>query len=71
MDAQGEIRIFIVQAAQKEVDQLHGLLIPRLKRAQERQPKKLAVEKPEEKEDEDMKEDEPQQQEQEHEEEQH
>ena len=43
MDAQGDIRIFIVQAAPKEVDQLHSLLLQRLKRAQERQPKKLAT----------------------------
>ncbi|XP_071576532.1 uncharacterized protein Ranbp3 [Temnothorax nylanderi] len=39
----GDIRIFIVQAAPKEVDQLHGLLLQRLKRAQERHPKKLAT----------------------------
>ncbi|XP_011861852.1 PREDICTED: ran-binding protein 3 [Vollenhovia emeryi] len=39
----GDIRIFIVQAAPKEVDQLHSLLLQRLKRAQERHPKKLAT----------------------------
>ncbi|XP_058798434.1 ran-binding protein 3 [Phymastichus coffea] len=44
MDAQGEIRIFVVQAAQKEVEQLHNLLMQRLTRAQERKPKKLATE---------------------------
>lgn len=44
MDVQGSIRIFIVQAAPKEVEQLHNLLQQRLKRAQERQPKKLATE---------------------------
>ncbi|KOX78987.1 Ran-binding protein 3, partial [Melipona quadrifasciata] len=43
MDVQGTIRIFIVQAAPKEVEQLHNLLQQRLKRAQERQPKKLAT----------------------------
>ncbi|CAL7942563.1 unnamed protein product [Xylocopa violacea] len=43
MDVQGSIRIFIVQAAPKEVEQLHNLLQTRLKRAQERQPKKLAT----------------------------
>lgn len=43
MDVLGSIRIFIVQAAPKEVEQLHNLLQQRLKRAQERQPKKLAV----------------------------
>ncbi|XP_015601223.2 ran-binding protein 3 isoform X2 [Cephus cinctus] len=43
MDVHGDIRIFIVQAAPKEVDQLHSLLMQRLKRAQERQPKKLAT----------------------------
>lgn len=43
MDVQGSIRIFIVQAAPKEVEQLHNLLQQRLKRAQERQPKKLAT----------------------------
>lgn len=44
VDAQGEIRIFVVQANQKEVEQLHNLLLQRLKRAQDRQPKKLAAE---------------------------
>lgn len=44
MDAQGDIKIFVVQAAQKEVEQLHNLLLPRLKRAQERHPKKVATE---------------------------
>lgn len=44
MDVQGDIKIFVVQAAPKEVDQLHNLLIQRLKRAQGRQPKKLAAE---------------------------
>ncbi|XP_015113350.1 ran-binding protein 3 [Diachasma alloeum] len=44
MDVHGDIRIFIVQAAPKEVDQLHNLLMQRLKRAKERQPKKLATE---------------------------
>lgn len=39
----GDIRIFIVQAAPKEIDQLHDLLLQRLKRAQERHPKKLAT----------------------------
>lgn len=43
MDVNGDIRIFIVQAAPKEVDQLHNLLLPRLKRAQERRPKKLST----------------------------
>ncbi|XP_011704315.1 PREDICTED: ran-binding protein 3 isoform X1 [Wasmannia auropunctata] len=43
MDVHGDIRIFIVQAAPKEVDQLHSLLLQRLKRAQERHPKKLAT----------------------------
>ncbi|XP_043517084.1 ran-binding protein 3 isoform X1 [Frieseomelitta varia] len=43
MDVQGTIRIFIVQAAPKEVEELHNLLQQRLKRAQERQPKKLAT----------------------------
>ncbi|XP_017794051.1 PREDICTED: ran-binding protein 3 [Habropoda laboriosa] len=43
MDVQGSIRIFIVQAAPNEVEQLHNLLQQRLKRAQERQPKKLAT----------------------------
>ncbi|XP_012271000.1 ran-binding protein 3 isoform X2 [Orussus abietinus] len=43
MDVHGDIRIFIVQAAPMEVDQLHDLLMQRLKRAQERQPKKLAT----------------------------
>ena len=43
MDVQGSIRIFIVQAAPKEVEELHDLLQQRLKRAQERQPKKLAT----------------------------
>ncbi|XP_001607745.2 ran-binding protein 3 isoform X3 [Nasonia vitripennis] len=44
MDVQGDIRIFVVQAAQKEVEQLHNLLMQRLKRAQDRQPKKVAAE---------------------------
>ena len=44
MDVHGEVRIFVVQAAQKEVEQLHNMLMSRLKRAQERQPKKLASE---------------------------
>ncbi|XP_072758464.1 uncharacterized protein Ranbp3 [Anoplolepis gracilipes] len=43
MDVHGDIRIFIVQAAPKEVDQLHNLLLQRLKRAQERHPKKVAT----------------------------
>ncbi|KAG7212524.1 hypothetical protein KM043_012832 [Ampulex compressa] len=43
MDVHGDIRIFIVQAAPKEIEQLHHLLLYRLKRAQERQPKKLAT----------------------------
>ncbi|KYN16703.1 Ran-binding protein 3, partial [Trachymyrmex cornetzi] len=43
MDVHGDIRIFIVQAAPKEVDQLHSLLLQRLKRAQDRHPKKLAT----------------------------
>ncbi|KAL6433550.1 hypothetical protein ACFW04_006560 [Cataglyphis niger] len=43
MDVHGDIRIFIVQAAPKEVDQLHNLLLQRLKRAQERHPKKIAT----------------------------
>ena len=43
MDVHGDIRIFIVQAAPKEIEQLHSLLQQRLKRAQERQPKKLAT----------------------------
>ncbi|XP_017892982.1 ran-binding protein 3 [Ceratina calcarata] len=43
MDVVGSIRIFTVQAAPKEVEQLHNLLQQRLKRAQERQPKKLAT----------------------------
>lgn len=43
MDVHGDIRIFIVQAAPKEVDQLHNLLLQRLKRAEERHPKKLAT----------------------------
>lgn len=43
MDVHGDIRIFIVQAAPKEVDQLHSLLMQRLRRAQDRQPKKLAT----------------------------
>ncbi|XP_076300463.1 ran-binding protein 3 [Lasioglossum baleicum] len=42
MDVHGAIRIFIVQAAPKEIEQLHNLLQQRLKRAQERQPKKIA-----------------------------
>jgi Ran-binding protein 3 len=44
MDVQGDVRIFVVQAAQKEVEQLHGLLLQRLWRAQGRQSKKLAAE---------------------------
>lgn len=43
MDVHGDIRIFIVQAGPKEVDQLHSLLLQRLRRAQDRQPKKLAT----------------------------
>ncbi|CAL1681243.1 unnamed protein product [Lasius platythorax] len=43
MDVHGDVRIFIVQAAPKEVDQLHNLLLLRLKRAQERHPKKVAT----------------------------
>ena len=43
MDVQGSIRIFIIQAAPKEVEQLHDLLEERLIRAQLRQPKKLAT----------------------------
>ncbi|XP_012255990.2 ran-binding protein 3 isoform X2 [Athalia rosae] len=43
MDVHGDIRIFVVQAATKEVDQLHSLLMQRLHRAQDRQPKKLAT----------------------------
>lgn len=43
MDVHGDIRIFIVQAAPKEVDELHNLLLQRLKRAQERHPKKVAT----------------------------
>ncbi|XP_054007234.1 ran-binding protein 3 isoform X1 [Hylaeus anthracinus] len=43
MDVHGDIRIFIVQAAPKEIEQLHKLLQQRIKRAQERQPKKLAT----------------------------
>lgn len=43
MDVHGDVRIFIVQAAPKEIDQLHNLLLQRLKRAQERQSKKLAT----------------------------
>ncbi|XP_033337321.2 uncharacterized protein LOC117226767 isoform X1 [Megalopta genalis] len=43
MDVHGAIRIFIVQAAPKEIEQLHNLLQQRLKRAQERQPKKMAT----------------------------
>lgn len=39
----GDIRIFIVQAAPKEVDELHELLIQRITRAKERQPKKIAT----------------------------
>ncbi|KAL0131944.1 hypothetical protein PUN28_000013 [Cardiocondyla obscurior] len=39
----GDIRVFIVQAAPKEIDQLHSLVLQRLKRAQERHPKKLAM----------------------------
>lgn len=44
MDVQGSIRIFIIQAAPKEVEQLHDLLEERLVRAQLRHPKKLATE---------------------------
>lgn len=41
----GDVRIVIVQAAPKEIDQLHILLLQRLKRAQERPAtKKLATE---------------------------
>ncbi|XP_034939495.1 ran-binding protein 3 [Chelonus insularis] len=40
MDVHGDIRIFIVQAAPSEVDQLHNFLMQRIKRAEERQPKK-------------------------------
>lgn len=43
MDVHGDIRIFIIQAAPKEIEQLHNLLQQRIKRAQERQPKKLAT----------------------------
>ncbi|KAK0075186.1 hypothetical protein PV325_007263 [Microctonus aethiopoides] len=43
MDIHGDVRIFIVQAAPNEVDQLHNHLMQRLKRAKERQPKKLAT----------------------------
>ncbi|XP_031830359.1 ran-binding protein 3 isoform X1 [Nomia melanderi] len=43
MDVHGDIRIFIVQAAPKEIEQLHNLLQQRLRRAQERQPKKVAT----------------------------
>ncbi|XP_043259214.1 uncharacterized protein LOC122401254 isoform X2 [Colletes gigas] len=43
MDVHGDIRIFIIQAAPKEIEQLHKLLQQRIKRAQERQPKKLAT----------------------------
>ncbi|XP_043286951.1 ran-binding protein 3-like isoform X2 [Venturia canescens] len=43
MDVQGDLKIFIVQAAPKEVDQLHSLLLQRVKKATERQPKKLAT----------------------------
>ncbi|KAF7987421.1 hypothetical protein HCN44_003183 [Aphidius gifuensis] len=39
----GDIRIFLVQAAPKEVDELHELLIQRIQRAKERQPKKIAT----------------------------
>lgn len=44
MDVHGDIRIFIVQAVPKEIEQLYNLLLQRIKRAQERQPKKLATE---------------------------
>lgn len=43
MDIHGDIRIFIVQAAPSEVDQLYNLLIQRLKRAKENQPKRFAA----------------------------
>ncbi|XP_057341614.1 ran-binding protein 3 isoform X1 [Microplitis mediator] len=43
MDIHGDIRIFIVQAAPSEVDQLYNLLIQRLERAKENQPKKFAA----------------------------
>lgn len=43
MDVHGDIRIFIVQAAPKEVDELHDSLLQRIKRAKERQPKRLAT----------------------------
>ncbi|XP_003701242.1 ran-binding protein 3 isoform X1 [Megachile rotundata] len=43
MDVHGDIRIFIVQAAPKQIEQLHILLQQRLKRAQKHQPKKLAT----------------------------
>lgn len=43
MDVQGDLKVFIVQAAPNEVDQLHSLLLQRIKRATERQPKKLAT----------------------------
>lgn len=43
MDVHGDIRIFLVQAALNEIDQLHNLLLQRLKRAQERHPKKVAT----------------------------
>ncbi|XP_015180038.1 PREDICTED: ran-binding protein 3 [Polistes dominula] len=44
MDVHGDIRIFIVQAIPKEIELLHTLLLQRIKRAQERQPKKRATE---------------------------
>ncbi|XP_014231345.1 ran-binding protein 3 [Trichogramma pretiosum] len=44
MDIQGDVRIFVVQAAQKEIEQLHALLLSRLRRAKERQTKKPATE---------------------------
>ncbi|XP_033223077.1 ran-binding protein 3 [Belonocnema kinseyi] len=43
MDVHGDIRIFIVQATPKEIDLLEDRLTQRLKRAKERQPKKLAT----------------------------
>lgn len=43
MDIHGDIRIFIVQAAPAEVDQLYNLLLQRLERAKENQPKKFAA----------------------------
>lgn len=42
-DVNGEVRIFVVQASPKEVDQLYSLLQQRLKRAQERYPKKQTM----------------------------